>query len=96
VAIAIQLAFAKKFGRFPGDEDPVFFDPKANTPQPLNPDRVLRGMPEAMAKARTPPQPIYACYTTAFIVSGAINANVTWESAGVLDPSQVTRAGFVQ
>jgi hypothetical protein len=67
--LAIQLAFAKKFGRFPADDDPVFFDPDADTPQPLDPNHVLRGMLEAMLKAGTPAQLIYACYVTGFIVA---------------------------
>lgn len=28
-------AFRKKFGRDPGPNDPVFFDPNADTPQPI-------------------------------------------------------------
>ena len=28
-------AFKKKFGREPGPNDPVFFDPDADTPQPI-------------------------------------------------------------
>ena len=27
--------FIEKFGRDPGPQDPIFFDPRANTPQPL-------------------------------------------------------------
>ncbi|MGO1510426.1 MAG: hypothetical protein ACTHW4_07625 [Actinomycetales bacterium] len=31
-------AFIEKFGREPGPEDPIFFDPEANEPQPLPDD----------------------------------------------------------
>ena len=39
-AIACQLeAFRKKFGRDPCPDDPIFFDPDANEPAPLNPQQ---------------------------------------------------------
>jgi hypothetical protein len=30
-----RAAFVEKFGREPGPNDPVFFDPDADTPQPF-------------------------------------------------------------
>jgi hypothetical protein len=35
---ANRLAFREKFGRDPGPDDPVFFDPDADEPTPLSPD----------------------------------------------------------
>ena len=40
-ALAAQAeAFKEKFGREPGPEDPLFFDPEADTPQPLSAQQV--------------------------------------------------------
>jgi len=39
-------AFIEKFGREPQGDDPVFFDPNADEPRPLDPrqvERILRG-----------------------------------------------------
>ena len=33
-------AFKKKFGREPGPDEPVFFDPDADTPQPLTEGKI--------------------------------------------------------
>jgi hypothetical protein len=33
-------AFEEKFGRPPGPEDPLFFDPTADTPQPIPPEKI--------------------------------------------------------
>lgn len=33
-------AFEQKFGRPPGPEDPLFFDPTADTPQPIPPEKI--------------------------------------------------------
>ena len=53
-------AFVKKFGREPGPDDPVFFDPDADTPQPFNTDTYARELAEAMAAAGIDPALIYA------------------------------------
>jgi len=50
-----QEAFRRKFGRDPGPDDPVFFDPDADTPQPLDADEVDRRIIDAMAKAEMDP-----------------------------------------
>lgn len=33
-------AFVEKFGREPGPNDPIFFDPESDTPQPLSPEKI--------------------------------------------------------
>lgn len=55
-------AFRKKFGRDPGPGDPVFFDPDADTPQPVPQaaiDATMRQVAEFL-----PPQIAYACLKT--------------------------------
>jgi hypothetical protein len=44
-----EEAFRKKFGREMGPEDPVFFDPEADTPQPFS-TKAIRDMEAMMAE----------------------------------------------
>jgi hypothetical protein len=55
-----RLRFREKFGRDPGPSDPVFFDPDAPDPVPMSAVMVEAETIEAMRKAGTPPQIIYA------------------------------------
>jgi hypothetical protein len=55
-------AFRKKFGRDPGQSDPVFFDPDADTPQPM-PRAVLEEGMREVAKL-LPPDIAYAYLKT--------------------------------
>ncbi len=64
-----QEAFRQKFGRDPGPDDPVFFDPDADTPQPLDADEVDRQIIDAMAKAEMDPSYIYAYHKTGLLVT---------------------------
>jgi len=57
---AQQQRFREKFGRDPGPNDPVFFDPDATDPVPMSAVKVQAETIEAMRKAGTPPQIIYA------------------------------------
>jgi hypothetical protein len=43
--------FWYKFGRDPGPEDPIFFDPEADQPRPCDLDTVTREMTEALRNA---------------------------------------------
>ncbi|HEY7084536.1 MAG TPA: hypothetical protein VH519_06940 [Hyphomicrobiaceae bacterium] len=52
--------FREKFGRDPGPSDPVFFEPDATEPVPMSAVKVEAETIEAMRKAGTPPQFIYA------------------------------------
>ena len=46
-----QLArFKEKFGREPGPNDPVFFDPDEDTPTPIPEWKIDRALDEAIAK----------------------------------------------
>ena len=55
-----RLRFREKFGRDSGPSDPVFFDPDAPEPVPMSAVMVQAETIEAMRKAGTPPQIIYA------------------------------------
>ena len=45
--------FRDKFGRDPGPEDPIFFDPDADEPRPRDLDTVTREMTEGLRQAGT-------------------------------------------
>ncbi len=66
-------AFRKKFGREPSPEDPIFFDPDADTPEPYDPEKFRKGwselMDEALRSAAIPPELAYAAKKTGFIVT---------------------------
>ena len=72
-ALKEQLkAFRKKFHRDPGPDDPVFFDPTADTPQPLPEARVglmLEQLLEAAREANIRPEVLYAVKKTGRIVT---------------------------
>lgn len=52
--------FRKKFGRDPGPEDPVFFDPKSDVPKPIEPGEFDRMLMDALLQSGAPPEVIYA------------------------------------
>ena len=62
-----RKAFIEKFGREPGPDDPVFFDPDANTPQPLDLEGYENDLAEAMAAAGIDPRLIYASRKTGLL-----------------------------
>jgi hypothetical protein len=66
---AQEQAFLDKFGRPMGPNDPIFFDPTADTPQFMNAEVIEQGMSEAMHKAGVDPALIYAMQRTGFIVT---------------------------
>lgn len=57
---AQRQRFREKFGRDPGPNDPVFFDPDAADPAPMSAVKVEADVLEVMRKAGTPPQIAYA------------------------------------
>jgi hypothetical protein len=65
---AQQQRFREKFGRDPGPSDPVFFDPDAPEPVPMSTVMVQAETIEAMRKAGTPPQIIYAYKRTGGLI----------------------------
>ena len=44
-------AFKKKFGREPGPDDPVFFDPDYDSPTPISEEKLIESIIEASTKA---------------------------------------------
>jgi hypothetical protein len=67
-AMRAQLeAFRKKFGKEPGPNDPIFFDPDSDTPKPIPEDRIRREMVEAMAAAGISPEKVYATGKTGML-----------------------------
>jgi hypothetical protein len=61
--------FREKFGREAGPDDPIFFDPGAEIPKPLDEDKVRATMMDAMASAGIDPALIYAFRRTGRIIS---------------------------
>ncbi len=61
--------FREKFGRGPGPDDPVFFDPDADTPQELDWDKIRSEIVGGMVEAGIEPEKIYAYRKTGLIVT---------------------------
>ena len=61
--------FKEKFGRDPGPDDPVFFDPDADTPQPIDIDKYDAEVVRAMSVAGIEPAKIYAYKKTGLLPS---------------------------
>lgn len=53
-------AFEEKFGRPPGDGDPLIFDPDCDTPTPLSEAKITNMVVEAMGRAGIDAARIYA------------------------------------
>lgn len=66
-----EQIFIERFGRPPGAADPVFFDVRADKPQPMIDEAVDRQLLEAMHKAGIHPALIYAYQKTGRIVTQA-------------------------
>ena len=64
--------FREKFGRDAGPDDPIFFDPDADTPQPISKaalDEMTGQILSAAGKAGVRPELIYAMKKTGRIVT---------------------------
>ena len=64
--------FIKKFGREPGPDDPIFFDPDADTPQFIpgqTRERLIEQMIEAMRNAGIDEGYIYAYMKTGLLIT---------------------------
>jgi hypothetical protein len=57
-------AFKKKFGRYPSGDDPIFFDPDADVPIPIDSDFVADEVARAMRSAGIDEKRIYATRKT--------------------------------
>lgn len=69
--------FEEKFGRPPGSDDPIFFDPAADEPRPMIDEVIDQHMLEAMHKAKTHPAIIHAYQTTGRLVTKGNRKNLT-------------------
>jgi len=61
--------FREKFRREPGPTDPIFFDPHADTPRPMEMDTLDEAMLDAMAHAGIDPAIVHAWLRTGLLVS---------------------------
>jgi hypothetical protein len=61
--------FIRKFGREPTESDPVFFDEKANAPEPMKEGEFDSMMVSAMRAAGTDPLLVYVYQKTGFILN---------------------------
>lgn len=64
-----EIAFREKFGRDPGPNDPIFFDPDSDEPRPIAEADYTKATIEAMRLARLDPALIYAFETTGMLVT---------------------------
>jgi hypothetical protein len=62
-------AFVKKFGREPGPDDPIVFDPDADSPVALTKDKLRTQMIEVMQAAGSPPHLVFA-YAKIGLIAG--------------------------
>ena len=65
----LREEFRRKFGRDPGPNDPVFFDPNASTPRPYPFERAEAEVAAAMKAAGVAPDLIHAFVRTGMIVT---------------------------
>jgi hypothetical protein len=69
--------FKEKFGRPPGLDDPIFFDPAAAETRPMIDEVIDQHMLEAMHKAKTHPAIIHAYQMTGRLVTKENRKNLT-------------------
>src|SRR5262245_44030235 len=63
--------FRRRFGRDPGPDDPIFFDPNSpgSDPVPITEERINQEIRRAFVAAGTPPEVVYASEKTGFFPS---------------------------
>jgi hypothetical protein len=66
-----RAAFREKFGRNPGPGDPMFWDPDADEPAPVDVDKMKRKMVDAMKAVGTDPAMIFAFEKTGMLPTAA-------------------------
>jgi len=66
---AQREAFRQKFGRDPGPDDPLFFDPEAPVPRPIDRTEVDEALLEALRRSGIAPSLIHAVMKTGLIIS---------------------------
>jgi hypothetical protein len=68
---AQRKLFIEKFGREPGADDPIFFDPTKDQPQPMDDHAVRVQIVNAMSVAGIAPEYIYAYQKTGLMPTTA-------------------------
>jgi hypothetical protein len=68
---AQRKLFIEKFGREPGPDDPIFFDPTKDEPQPMDDQVVGAQIVKAMGQGGIAPEYIYAYQKTGLMPSTA-------------------------
>jgi hypothetical protein len=83
VAMLKQLreSFRKKFGRDPGPHDPVFFDPDADVPRQMDPEKLHRTMADAARRAGVPADQAYATAKTGLVLVDGVNDHLVTDEA---------------
>ena len=64
-----RQAFRQKFGRDPDPGDPIFFDPDADEPRPMDPAKLDATITEAMKDVGIPPAFIHAYRRTGMLIT---------------------------
>ena len=77
--------FIRKFGREPGPDDPLFFDPNASEPLPLSPEQLQNTTLKTMLAAGTPAHFVYAYQKTGFVVNETGYKNMSPEDRAEYD-----------
>jgi hypothetical protein len=79
------VRFKKKFGREPGPDDPIFFDPNSDVPVQFDEAKFNHGVVEAMKKAGIRGELIYAFEKTGLILNAEGYENVLPEDRAEWD-----------
>ena len=64
-----RQSFIEKFGKEPRPSDPLFFDPDADTPQPISEEKLRSEVTEALSMAGIDPVKVYAYNKTGILVT---------------------------
>lgn len=70
------VRFREKFGREPGADDPVFFDPDADEPRAINENSLAGAITVAAYQAGVPEAQIYAMKKTGMMIVHGVNEHL--------------------
>jgi integrase len=77
----LKHEFKRKFGRDPGPDDPLFFDPDSDEPKPISADVMTREIAAAMIRANIEPAKIYAFQKTGRLSFSSPEDEAEWNAA---------------
>lgn len=72
--------FIKEFGREPGPNDPVFFDPHAGEPTPMSEEGFDADVLRGMLNTGMPPEIVYAYMKTGLLLAEEYRSNYSPEA----------------